>query len=105
MAIQRQSTEFRSNWQYDNNMYTVLSYLPQKLLGQNFSRYIKANIFDPLNMTSTTYSYKTADSTGFRADGMAREYINYYNGDTFSGNPRNVTYWAGTTVTEDGNRE
>jgi CubicO group peptidase (beta-lactamase class C family) len=103
MQHQRQSNEFRNIWQYNNNMYTVLSQLPVATTGQNFARYVKQNIFDPLNMTSTTYSYEVANLNGHRAEGMAREGIDYYNGDPWSGIPRNVTYWLSSAVDEDGN--
>ena len=102
MQYHRQSTEFRNVWQYNNNMYTVLSELPPATTGQNFARYVKQYIFDPLNMTSTTYSYELADASGRRADGMARYGINYYSSDPFAGIPRNVTYWSSTKGGEDG---
>lgn len=102
MQFQRQSNEFRDVWQYNNNMYTVVSQLPPATTGQNFARYVKQYILDPLNMTATTYSYQLANSNGQRADGMARQNIDYYNGDPWTGTPRNVTYWTSMTGGEDG---
>ncbi|RDB30719.1 Gigasin-6 [Hypsizygus marmoreus] len=98
----RQSYEFRDVWQYNNNMYTLLSYLPPTLLsGKPFARYVKENIFDPLNMTATTYSYQLANSNGQRADGMARKGIDYYK-DPFAGTPAAAKYWSSQTGGEDG---
>jgi len=75
---QRPSAEFRDTFQYNNNMYAILSYLPTALLPSRipFARYVKEHIFDPLGMTSTTYSSKVAAASGQLADGMARQVIN-----------------------------
>jgi CubicO group peptidase (beta-lactamase class C family) len=75
---QRPSAEFREVWQYNNNMYTILSYLPTALLPSKipFTRYVKEHIFEPLGMTSTTYSAQVANANGLLADGMARQLIN-----------------------------
>ncbi|KAF8064271.1 beta-lactamase/transpeptidase-like protein [Lyophyllum atratum] len=98
----RQSAEFRDIWQYNNNMYTTLSYLPSLLLdGKPFARYVKENIFEPLGMTASTYSYQLANSQGQRADGMSREGLDLYT-DPFAGTPRAVQYWTATTGGEDG---
>lgn len=72
------SAEFREVWQYNNNMYTLLSYLPSLLLKPriSFARYVKEHIFDPLGMNSTTYSYDISNSTGQLADGMIRQSTN-----------------------------
>ena len=72
---QRPSAEFRDIYQYNNNMYSILSYLPTALLPSkiSFARYVKQHIFDPLGMTSTTYSSQVAAATGHLADGIARQ--------------------------------
>ncbi|KAF5375386.1 hypothetical protein D9615_007946 [Tricholomella constricta] len=98
---QRQSAEFRDIWQYNNNMYITLSHLPELLVGKPFGRYVKENIFEPLGMNSTTYSYQLANSNGQRADGMAREGIDVYK-DPFAGTPRAAQYWTSQTGGEDG---
>ncbi|KAF8884173.1 beta-lactamase/transpeptidase-like protein [Infundibulicybe gibba] len=69
------SSAFRSVFQYNNIMYAVLSYLPTVLLPSKipFARYVKANIFDPLGLRSTTYSFNVANVTGRLADGMTRQ--------------------------------
>lgn len=81
----------------------MLSYLPTLLLPSKipFARYVKQNIFDPLGMTSTTYSYDKAQASGQLADGMARQGINA-SVSVFSGTARALSYWA-TSGGEDGN--
>ncbi|KAF8877044.1 beta-lactamase/transpeptidase-like protein [Infundibulicybe gibba] len=71
----RPSAEFREVWQYNNVMYMVLSHLPTALLPSKipFARYVKANIFDPLGLGWTTYSFDAANATGNLADGMSRQ--------------------------------
>lgn len=103
MHYWRQSAEFRDVWQYNNNMYTLISALPSKLLnGKPFTRYVKENIFDRLGMNSTTYSYDIADATGNRADGMTRKDWDLYT-DVFAGTPAAAKWWSGVTGGEDGN--
>ncbi|KAG5634599.1 hypothetical protein H0H81_001413 [Sphagnurus paluster] len=98
----RPSAEFRDIYQYNNNMYTLASYLPTLLLPSKipFARYVKQNIFDPLGMKSTTYSYQVAKS-GHLADGMARQDINFTD-PLGSGIPRALPFWS-TQGGEDGN--
>ncbi|KAF8884175.1 beta-lactamase/transpeptidase-like protein [Infundibulicybe gibba] len=71
----RPSAEFRDVWQYSNIMYAIISYLPTALLPSKvpFARYVKANIFDPLGLNSTTYSFDVANATKKLADGMSRQ--------------------------------
>jgi CubicO group peptidase (beta-lactamase class C family) len=75
MKILKPSAELRGVWQYDNMMYTVLSYLPTLVLPSKtpFTRYLKEHIFDPLAMSSTTYSYEVANASGQLADGMTKQ--------------------------------
>ncbi|KAF9463773.1 beta-lactamase/transpeptidase-like protein [Collybia nuda] len=68
----RPSAEFRDTWQYDNMMYMVLAYVSQLLKKMPFARVVKQNIFDPLGMISTTYSFDVANASGQLADGMTR---------------------------------
>lgn len=102
LKYHRPSTEFREVWQYNNNMYTVLSYLPTALLPSQipFTRFVKEHIFDPLDMTSTTYSYDIAVSSGQLSDGMARRGFNT-SVDIFGGIPTALPYWS-TSGGEDG---
>ncbi|THU84499.1 beta-lactamase/transpeptidase-like protein [Dendrothele bispora CBS 962.96] len=72
----RPSASFRSTWQYCNNMYTLLSHLPTILVGKPFARYVKDNIFVPLNLTSTTYSVDIARASGRLADPICRDGVN-----------------------------
>lgn len=64
-------------------MYTVLSYLPPVLTKTPFARYVKKHIFDPLGMTSTTYSFAVANASGQLADGLTRQ----------NGTVRAFPYW------------
>ena len=59
-------------------MYAILSYLPTALLPSRipFARYVKQHIFDPLGMTSTTFSSQVAAASGQFADAIARQVIN-----------------------------
>ncbi|PFH51759.1 hypothetical protein AMATHDRAFT_2852 [Amanita thiersii Skay4041] len=66
----RPSTEFRETFQYNNLMYECLTLLPPVLLNQSYESYIAQHLFDPLNMTSSTYSVKDAESSGKFADGF-----------------------------------
>ncbi|TFK32568.1 beta-lactamase/transpeptidase-like protein [Crucibulum laeve] len=66
----RPSAEFRETFQYNNLMYETLSYLPQLLLNQTYESYVQEHLFDPLNMTSSTFSVKEAEERGTMADGF-----------------------------------
>jgi CubicO group peptidase (beta-lactamase class C family) len=81
MKFLKPSAEFRDVYQYDNSMYSLLSYLPTLVLPSKipFTRYVKQHIFDPLDMTSTTYSYDIANASGQLAEGMTKQ-------GNFSGN-------------------
>jgi hypothetical protein len=99
MQFLRPSAEFRDVWQYDNNMYGVLSYFPSLLLPSKppIARYVKQYILDPLGMTSTTFSFDKANSTGQLGDGMTRDIV-------ANGTVRVLPFWS-TIGGEDGNRE
>ncbi|KAK0458256.1 beta-lactamase/transpeptidase-like protein [Desarmillaria tabescens] len=72
------SAEFRDIYQYNNNMYMLLSYLPELLLPHKppFARYVKEHIFEPLGLVSTTYSVDVARASGNLVQGMARDGVN-----------------------------
>ncbi|KAJ7249404.1 beta-lactamase/transpeptidase-like protein [Mycena rebaudengoi] len=97
------STGFREDLQYNNIMYSVLSYLPTALLPGHppFARYVKEYIFDPLGLNSTTYSFATANETGRMADGFVRLAINNTENPIGPGTPVVVPYWL-PNVREDG---
>ncbi|KAH6904352.1 beta-lactamase/transpeptidase-like protein [Coprinopsis sp. MPI-PUGE-AT-0042] len=57
----RVSATFRQTFQYNNLMYETLSYLPTLFLNQTYESYIQQHLFNPLNMTSTTFSVKRAE--------------------------------------------
>ncbi|KDR69231.1 hypothetical protein GALMADRAFT_256069 [Galerina marginata CBS 339.88] len=70
MRYLRPSAELRETFQYNNLMYETLSYLPQVLLNQTYESYIAQHMFDPLNMTSSTFSVAEAEAKGTLADGF-----------------------------------
>ncbi|KAG6915972.1 hypothetical protein DXG01_009061 [Tephrocybe rancida] len=102
MRYQRPSAEFREVFQYSNNPYTVLSYLPTVLLPSKipFARYVKQHIFEPLGLASTTFSYDIA-KLGHLAEGMTRQGTNFSE-NSFGGTPRVLPFWS-TRGGEDGN--
>ncbi|KAF8177235.1 beta-lactamase/transpeptidase-like protein [Pholiota molesta] len=66
----RPSAELRETFQYNNLMYETLSYLPQVLLNQSYESYIAQHLFNPLNMTASTFSVAEAEARGTLADGF-----------------------------------
>ncbi|KAJ7855003.1 beta-lactamase/transpeptidase-like protein [Mycena olivaceomarginata] len=75
MKYLKPSAEFRSKFQYNNLMYAVLSYLPTVLHPSkpSLAQYVQENIFEPLGMNSTTYSFQRANATNRLADAFGRE--------------------------------
>ncbi|KAJ7255419.1 beta-lactamase/transpeptidase-like protein [Mycena rebaudengoi] len=102
-AFRATTSCFREDLQYNNIMYSVLSYLPTALLPGHppFARYVKEHIFDPLGLNSTTYSFATANETGRMADGFVRLAINNTENPIGPGTPVVVPYWL-PNVREDG---
>ncbi|KAF7345808.1 Beta-lactamase class penicillin binding protein [Mycena venus] len=89
----RPSTGFREHWQYNNHMYTLLSYFPPLLLEIPFEQYVNDFITEPLGMLSTTYMSEVAEKTGNLADGMMRDGVNQTD-DVFGvGRVRPIPYW------------
>ena len=103
MRYLRPSAEFRETFQYNNLMYETLSYLPQVLLNQTYESYIAQHIFDPLNMTASTFSVSEAEARGSLADGFQRDMkdlINNINGTLtpivpYFHRPGEEKIWAG----------
>lgn len=50
-------------------MYETLSYLPVALLGQSYESYVAQHLFEPLNMSSSTFSIAEAEKSGQFATG------------------------------------
>jgi len=68
-----------TEWKYCNTGYTILAELIQKVSGKAFETFVKENIFDPLNMTSTLfYSEDSPEildrAIGYAADGSISDY-------------------------------
>lgn len=97
----RPSTEFRDKWQYNNNMYTLLSYLPTVLLQSKtpYTQYVKEHIFDPLGLSSTTFFGKVAMESGNLAEGITRDQVNRTEDLFGQGTLRSMPYW----IPADGN--
>lgn len=85
-------------------MYTLLSYLPPLLLPSKipFTRFVKEHIFEPLGLSSTTYSYDKARASGKLADGMTRQGIKFSENPLGNGTVRALPFWS-TIGGEDGN--
>ncbi|KAF8191527.1 beta-lactamase/transpeptidase-like protein [Mycena galopus ATCC 62051] len=93
LRYMKPSTGFREHWQYNNHMYTLLSYFPPLLLGIPFEQYVNDFITEPLGMHSTTYMSGVAEKTGNLADGMMRDGVNQTE-DVFGvGRVRPIPYW------------
>ncbi|KAJ6588140.1 beta-lactamase/transpeptidase-like protein [Mycena capillaripes] len=88
------STGFRELWQYNNHMYTVLSYFPQLLVGIPFETYVNDFILQPLGMSSTTYCSKTAAESGHLADGLGRDGVNQTEDIFGRGGVRVYPFWS-----------
>ncbi|KAF9524491.1 beta-lactamase/transpeptidase-like protein [Crepidotus variabilis] len=76
----RPSAEFRETFQYNNMMYSVLSYLPHILLNQSYSSYVSEHIFGPLNMAASTFSIAQAERSGCFVDGFQYDLVDTSNG-------------------------
>ncbi|KAJ7284592.1 beta-lactamase/transpeptidase-like protein [Mycena rebaudengoi] len=89
----RPSTGFREHYQYNNHMYTTLSYLPPVLLNMTFENYVHKNILKPLGMDHTTYFYADAIKTGHLADSFARDGANVTENPFSQGTIRTLPFW------------
>ncbi|KAG7088847.1 hypothetical protein E1B28_012801 [Marasmius oreades] len=88
------STEFRETFQYNNIMYSMLSYLPEAASTKTpLARYVKKNVFDPLGMDSTTYSFDVANAGGKLSYGVSRENLSFADGLPGTGIPRQLSFW------------
>ncbi|KAJ4464091.1 beta-lactamase/transpeptidase-like protein [Lentinula edodes] len=89
----RPSAEFRDVWQYNNIMYTVLSYIPDVLLHVPFTQYVRKHIFTPLGLNATTYSGSIAEETGNLANGFGRDGVNKSEDVLGAGTTRAMPFW------------
>ncbi|KAJ7025417.1 beta-lactamase/transpeptidase-like protein [Mycena alexandri] len=88
------STGFRELWQYNNHMYSLLSYFPPLLAGVPFETYVNKFILAPLGMDATTYYSKAAEESGHLADGFGRDGVNQTEDVFGQGQVRAYPYWA-----------
>ncbi|KAF9049390.1 beta-lactamase/transpeptidase-like protein [Hymenopellis radicata] len=68
------SAELRQQFQYNNLMYEALSHLTvlHSTKNQTYEEYVGEKFFQPLNMTSTTYSVKEAEGSGLLANSFVQ---------------------------------
>ncbi|KZP12157.1 beta-lactamase/transpeptidase-like protein [Athelia psychrophila] len=59
----RPSYELREQFSYNNHMFVVAAHIISTYTG-SYTRFVKERIFDPLNMTSTTFSLSEAVESG-----------------------------------------
>ena len=70
-----------SEFKYSGGGYTLLQLLVEEVTGQSFAAYMKESIFQPLNMTYSSYTFQ--DSSAFRlaefynSDGTKAEHYRY----------------------------
>ncbi|KAF9265208.1 beta-lactamase/transpeptidase-like protein, partial [Marasmius fiardii PR-910] len=85
-------------YQYNSIMYFMLSYLSELVLTKMpLTHYVKENIFEPLGMNSTTYSFDVVNATGKLAYGISQENLSFTDGLPGTGTPHQMPFW------EDGN--
>ncbi|KAI1784867.1 beta-lactamase/transpeptidase-like protein [Ganoderma leucocontextum] len=63
--------ELRERWEYTNIFYFFAAQIVTAYSGKTFQEFVKERIFDPLNMTSTTYSTQEANVTGHLSQSWA----------------------------------
>lgn len=64
MKYLKPSYELREKYQYNNQMFMLGSYILTKFAGEPTSSFVQKRIFDPLNMTSSTFSSVKAKENG-----------------------------------------
>ncbi|KAF9265214.1 hypothetical protein L218DRAFT_860918, partial [Marasmius fiardii PR-910] len=75
-------------------MYSMLSYLPEVISTKTpLTHYVKENIFDPLGMNSTIYSFDTASATGRLSYSISRENLSFAGGLPGTGIPCQLPFW------------
>ncbi|CAK5274082.1 unnamed protein product [Mycena citricolor] len=90
----RPSAGFRETWQYSNLMYIVLSHLSTVLTGVPYEKYVSDNIFVPLGMSSTTYTFNDTIKNGKQvAEGLARDGANLTRDPFDLGTVRLLDFW------------
>lgn len=72
----------RTKFIYNNMMYTVASYLVEKISGMTFSEFLHKNIFEPLNMNKTNLQPSEAIAAGLK-DYLAQGYYWHKDSETF----------------------
>jgi CubicO group peptidase (beta-lactamase class C family) len=75
MMMDQESTYFPpgTEYRYSNSGYALLAMIVEKISGQSFAKFLKQNIFDPLEMTNTVAYENGISEVNFRAFGFADE--------------------------------
>jgi CubicO group peptidase (beta-lactamase class C family) len=56
--------DFRTAWQYNNLLYLTAGHLCEVVTGESWEDLLRRRLFEPLGMTSTTFSYEEAEGAG-----------------------------------------
>ncbi|KAI0752773.1 beta-lactamase/transpeptidase-like protein [Daedaleopsis nitida] len=60
----RPAYELREQWMYNNQMFMIGAHLISQLANTSYASFVESRIFDPLNMTSSSFSPYKAAKTG-----------------------------------------
>lgn len=88
---------------YNNSAYFFLGLIIEKVTGQTYEEYLKETFFDPLGMTSTSYSSNTEIANnkvygyGYSPDGLKQKgYLNHrwpYAAGSLSSSTKDLLTW------------
>jgi len=74
-------TEPGAEFKYSGGGYTLLQLLVEEVSGQSFSSFMKESIFEPLNMTQSSYTWNDSSSLElaefYNSDGTEAAHFNY----------------------------
>jgi CubicO group peptidase (beta-lactamase class C family) len=84
LQYMRPTLGFREGYLYNNNMYATAGAVTAKVNGTTWEQLIQSKLFDPLEMTQSTFSFEAAAARGEfskdyltgRLDKKLKEYIN-----------------------------
>ncbi|KAI0695190.1 beta-lactamase/transpeptidase-like protein [Cerioporus squamosus] len=79
--------ELREQWMHNNQMFMIGAHIVAKLTDAPYPSFVQSRIFDPLNMSSTTFSPSAAAKTGRLTQ-------------TWTRGSRRVPYWFPDEVAE-----
>src|SRR5699024_2352094 len=78
------SHDFRSKWQYQNQMYMTAGYLTGKISGTSWEQFIQSRLFNPLDMNASSFTIddmkkQLNHSLGYREEDNEVNQIPYRN--------------------------